>query len=53
MNEQLMNEQLMSDFVDGDDNNNADTQQPTLKERPTNNKRIQAPSSESLSQNVE
>ena len=30
MNELLMNERLMSDFVNGDDNNDADTQQPTL-----------------------
>ena len=30
MNEQLMNEQSMSDFVEGDDDNNADTQQSTL-----------------------
>ena len=29
MNERLMNEQLMSDFAGSDDNNNADTQQPT------------------------
>ena len=29
MNERLMNEQLMSDFVDRDDNKNTDTQQPT------------------------
>ena len=34
-----MNEQLMSNFVNMDDNNNADTQQPTLKERQTNDKR--------------
>jgi len=37
MNERLMNEQLMSDFIDRDDNNNADTQQPTLKERQRSN----------------
>ena len=40
MNERLINEQLMSDFVDSDDNNNADTQQPTSKERQTIDKRM-------------
>ena len=35
-----MNGQLLSDFVDRDDNNNADTQQPTSKERQTNDKRM-------------
>ncbi len=35
-----MNEQLMSDFVDRDNNNNADTQQPTSKENQTNDKRM-------------
>ena len=35
-----MNKQLMSDFVDSDDNNNADTQQPTSKERQTNDKQM-------------
>jgi hypothetical protein len=38
--ERLMNKQLMSDFVDRDDNNNADMQQPTSKERQTNDKHM-------------